>query len=227
MAPTIGPAFPRAAESLLAKIRDIPTSILSDAMNRMNSMSAGIKPLAAETRILGQAVTVQAMVGCNLMSHIAIYKAKPGDVIVFDARGHIDTAVWGYLQTRACMLRKLGGVVIDGSVRDSSEIRSSRFPVYCRGITPAGPHKGWGDNLNVPIQCGQVPVHPGDIIAGDDDGVVVIPFLLAEQVASAAQRRSDLEARWFELVEDGVTTIEAVGLKKQIEELGIEGFLDA
>jgi 4-hydroxy-4-methyl-2-oxoglutarate aldolase len=204
----------------------MPTSILSDAMNRMNSMSSAIKPLAAEVYMLGQAVTVQAMVGCNLMSHIAIYKSRPGDVIVFDARAHLETSVWGYLQTRASMLRKLGGVVIDGSVRDSREIRQSRFPVFCRGVTPAGPHKGWGDNLNVPVQCGQVCVHPGDIVVGDADGVVVIPIILAEEIAVAAESRKEMESEWFDKIERGISTIEAVGLKERIRELGIEDFGD-
>jgi len=226
MAATIGPDFPRASERLLGRLRGMPTSLLSDAMNRMNSMSSSIKPLATGVHMIGQAVTVQAMVGCNLMSHVAIYKSRPGDVIVFDARAHLETSVWGYLQTRASMLRKLNGVVIDGSVRDSNEIRKSRFPVFCRGVTPAGPHKGWGDNLNVPIQCGQVCVHPGDIIVGDDDGVVVIPFIQLEEVTSSAEHRKKTEAAWFDQVAAGASTIEAVGLQERIKELGLEGILD-
>jgi 4-hydroxy-4-methyl-2-oxoglutarate aldolase len=160
------------------------------------------------------------MAGCNLLSHKAIYVAQPGDVIVFDARGHVDTSVWGYLQTRACQIRQLAGVVIDGSVRDSAEIRKSGFPVFCAGVSSLGPHKGWADRINVPIQCGGVPVVPGDIIIGDDDGVVVVPKGSAERVAQIAHELLELEKSWFTRLEKGETTLSILDLDTKIKALG-------
>ena len=156
------------------------------------------------------------------MTHQAIYLAEPGDVIVVDARGHLDTSVWGGIQTLACEKCGVAGVVIDGSVRDLQEIRESRFPVFCKGVVPAGPHKGWGDSINIPIQCGGVPVNPGDIVVGDDDGVVVIPKNEAEEVLSLAKERIETEKKWIRGIKGGKTTLEVIELDKKIKELGVE-----
>ena len=212
----------RPSAEVIARFQTMPTSIVSDAMNRTNAMRAAIKPLRPGVRCVGTAVTVQAMVGCNLLSHKAIYVAKPGDVIVFDARAHVDTSVWGYLQTRACQIRGLAGVVIDGSVRDSAEIRESGFPVFCAGVSPLGPHKGWGDSINIPIQCGGVRVEPGDIIVGDDDGVVVVPKEWVETVAQTASERLELERGWFERLESGESTMSILNLDRKLEALGVQ-----
>lgn len=206
---------------LVEQYKDVPTAIASDAMNRTNAVHAEIKALTPGASMVGSAVTVKAMVGCNIMSHQAVYIAQPGDVIVFDARGHKDTSVWGYLQTRACIMRGIAGVVIDGSIRDSREIRKSGFPVFCRGVTPAGPHKGWGDSINVPIQCGGVHVCPGDIVLGDDDGVVVIPRPQAEQVLENVKAELVKERGWFAALEEGKTTVEILGLDSEMKRLGV------
>jgi len=210
----------RPSRELITRLQAMPTTIISDAMNRANGMRAAIKPLRPGVSCCGPAVTVQAMVGCNLLSHKAIYVAQPGDVIVFDARGHVDTSVWGYLQTRACQIRQLAGVVIDGSVRDSAEIRKSGFPVFCAGVSSLGPHKGWADRINVPIQCGGAPVVPGDIIIGDDDGVVVVPKGSAERVAQIAHELLELEKSWFTRLEKGETTLSILDLDTKIKALG-------
>ncbi len=212
----------RPAPELLKQFKGLPTSIISDAMNRSNTMHAEIKCLNSNIKMIGTGVTVKGMVGCNIMSHKAIYVAEPGDVIVFDARGHKDTSVWGFLQTKACMLRGIAGVVIDGSVRDSREIRESGFPVFCRGVNPAGPHKGWGDSINVPIQCGGVPVDPGDIVVGDDDGVVVVPGSEAAEILERAHSAMRKEEHWFKQLEEGKTTLEILHLQEKIEELGVK-----
>ena len=198
----------------LKKMRDLPAAILSDALNKMQCMSSGIKPLDPKSKLAGPAFTVNAMVGGNLGLHRAIYEAKKGDVLVCNARGHTDTSVLGFLQARASMIRGLAGVVIDGSIRDSEEIRESGFPVFCRGITPAGPHKGWNDDLQVPIQCGGVAVHPGDIIVGDADGVVVIPKDRLEEIYQTALQKLEKEKEWFKALEEGKSTIEILGLDK-------------
>lgn len=212
----------RLAEEIISGFKTIPTTVISDAMDRMNCVSADIKPLITGVHMVGSAITVQSMVGCNIMSHKAIYIAEPGDVIVFDARGHKDTSVWGFLQTTACISRKLSGVVIDGTVRDSKEIKDSQFPVFCKGITPAGPHKGWGGNINVPIQCGGVSVGPGDLVIGDDDGVVVVPKRIAKTVLKRSLEILKIEKDMFEKLERGLSTLEILGLDKKIAELGVE-----
>lgn len=212
----------RPKPEVVAQFEALPSSIVSDAMNRANAMRATIKSLRPGVRCVGTAVTVQSMVGCNLMSHQAIYLAKPGDVLVIDGRGHVDTSIWGFVQTRACQIQGLAGVVIDGSVRDSAEIRECGYPVFCAGASPLGPHKGWGDSINLPIQCGGVRVAPGDIVVADDDGVVVVPQEWAERVAEAARACLEAEKGWFERLEQGESTVEILGLDQKIQSLGVQ-----
>ena len=128
--------------------REIPPSIVSDCMNRTGAMQARIAPLAPGTRLAGQARTVRSMVGDNSASHRAIGLMRPGEVLVVDAGGAADVAVWGAIMTHAAIAREIAGVVIDGSVRDAGEIRELGFPCYAAGITPAGPQMGFGGEID-------------------------------------------------------------------------------
>ena len=200
---------------MLKKFKNIPTTVISDCLNRANTMHADIKSLISPVKIVGQAITVQGMVGCNIASHKAIYIAKEGDVIVFDARGYVNTSVWGGVQTVAAKKRKIGGVVIDGSVRDAAEIRKLRLPVFCKGITPAGPHKGWPDSINVPVSCAGVPVMPGDVIVGDEDGVCVIPLGRVPEIAALAAQTVKKERGWIRKIKKGIPTTKILGLDRK------------
>jgi 4-hydroxy-4-methyl-2-oxoglutarate aldolase len=197
----------------LKDLKRIPASVLSDVMNKMNSMEAAVRPLQKNVNMAGVAFTVKSMAGCNWGTHKALTQLKEGEVLVVDARGHVNTAVWGMLQTAAAIKRKAAGVVIDGSIRDSSEILRSSLPVFCKGITPAGPHKGWKDDMQVQVQCGGVPVNPGDFVKGDDDGVVIIPRMDIEKVIKLAYERIKTEKEWFARLKKGQSSFDILGLK--------------
>lgn len=158
----------------LASWRAVPTAVISDELNRSCTMAAAIKPIAEGMTFAGQALTVQCMVGDNAPLHYALASAWPGCILVVDARGHMDTAVWGGILTHAAMVKGVGAMVVDGSVRDVDEIRQSGFALFTRGVVPNGPHKGFGGSVNAPISCAGVAVGPGDLVVGDADGVVVI-----------------------------------------------------
>lgn len=210
----------RVAQKVVAGFRRLPTALVSDCLNRQYAMRADIKPILRDIHVVGCAVTVQSTVGNNLMSHEAIYLARPGDVLVIDGRGHVDTSIWGGVQAMAARRRKIAAVIVDGAIRDVAEMRRSRFPVFCKGVVPTGPHKGWGDSVNVPIQCGGVPVNPGDLIVGDDDGVVVVPREEAEEVLRLARARVRLEAKWRKAVTQGRTTLDVIGLTEVVRRSG-------
>ena len=214
----INMTIPRVRKELLGKLKKIPTTIISDCLNRANTMHASIKPLFP-VKMVGQAITVQGMVGCNIASHKAIYIAKKGDVICFDARGHLDTSVWGGVQTIAAKKRGIAGVVIDGSVRDVAETKKQKLPVFCKGISPTGPHKGWPDNINVPISCAGVPVIPGDIVVGDEDGVVVIPQTRISEIITSCINRMKKERDWIKKINKGIPTTRILGLDKKYKEM--------
>lgn len=170
----------------LAKWKDLPPAVVSDCMNRSQVMAGAIKPVAEGMRVLGQARTVTCMVGDNSAAHMAIGMLEPGQILVVDAGGFEDTAIWGGIMTRAAVQQKIGGLVVDGAVRDVAEIRDFKFPTFTRAIVPAGPHKGFGGIIDSPIACGGCPVRSGDIVIGDDDGVCVVPLERAEQILAAS-----------------------------------------
>ncbi len=202
----------RLSESDLARWRAIPTAAISDDLNRTGTMHAVIKPLRPGMAFAAQALTVQTMVGDNVALHYALTMAWPGCALIVDARAHVDTAVWGGIMTEAAKVRGIAALVVDGAVRDAAELSASGLAVYARGVVPNGPHKGFGGRINVPIQCGGVQVNPGDLVVGDDDGVVVIG---PERMAGLMEKCTARLARDKALVEKvaaGATTVELLNL---------------
>lgn len=158
----------------IAAWRDIPVAVISDELNRGGTMVAAVKPVGDGMAFAGQALTARTMVGDNATLHYAVARAWPGCVIVVDARGHLDTAVWGGILTHAAQVKGVAALVVDGAVRDVDELKASGMAVYARAVVPNGPHKGFGGSVNEPIQCAGIPVSAGDLLVGDNDGVVVI-----------------------------------------------------
>ncbi len=204
--------FERLTPETLAAWGEIPPAVASDCMNRENFMAAAIKPVRTGTTLVGQARTVTAMAGDNGVSHVATALHGVGEVMVIDAGGHDDVAVWGGIATRAAMARGIAGVVIDGAVRDVAEIRELGFPCYARAVVPGGPHKGFGGTIDGAIACAGCPVSPGDIVLGDDDGIAVVP--LAQQAALLPICRDKLiqEENWLAEIAAGKTVAELLGL---------------
>ena len=212
-------ATERLPEATIAAWRRIPPAIISDELNRTGAMVAAIKPLAPGMTCVGQALTVQCMVGDNAPLHYAVTKAWPGAVLVADARGHTDTAVWGGILTQAAKHAGIVGVIIDGGVRDVAELRESGIGVFARGAVPRGPHKGFGGEINGPIQCGGVAVNPGDLVVGDDDGVVVVKTGQLPGLLERCRKRLEKEEMFMQELAAGKTTVELTGLPPA-EEIG-------
>lgn len=159
--------------ALVALFRGIPSSNIGDNMNRMYSMRSYIKPFN-NIPLLGAAITVKAPMGDNLMIHAAMDLAKPGDIIVVDGEGCEDRALAGEMMVTYAEGLGIGGFIFDGAIRDVDGIRKASIPVYARAVTPQGPFKNGPGEINVPIACGGQVVFPGDILVGDEDGIVVI-----------------------------------------------------
>ncbi len=175
-------------------------------------MAAAIKPLAPGMRLTGQAMTVRCMVGDNGAIHAAMRAPRAGDVLVVDARGFADTAVWGGLLTYAAKRAGLAGVVVDGAVRDTSEIISLGFPCFARAVSPGGPHKGFGGTIDGVVSCGGCSVAPGDLILGDDDGVTVVPLDEADRVLEAVTSKLAQEKDALVRLEAGESLADQFGV---------------
>ncbi len=185
--------------------RTIPPAVASDSMNRTQVMKSFIKPISPNTSLCGQARTVVTMVGDCTPINAQIAQARPGEIVVVDAGGVEDTAVWGAVMATEASMRKLGGAVVDGAVRDAADMRKLGFAMYCKAIIPRGPHTGFGGNIDTRISVAGVAVNPGDIVLGDDDGVVVVPLEEADRVLAAARAHLLKEAEWMRRLRAGVS----------------------
>jgi len=205
---------PRATrdEEMIAILREVSSSNISDAMHRKGAMR-GILPINLGSKIVGRAVTVQTFAGDWAKPVEAIDLAGPGDVLViYNGSNYI--APWGGLATLSCMVKGIEGVVIDGAVRDVDEIRAMKYPIFSSGITPnAGDPKGMGE-INSEIVCAGQSVKPGDYIVGDESGVVVIPKERAYEIARRAKEVEKMESRLYEEIRRGRTLSQVANLKK-------------
>ncbi len=175
---------------------------IGDNMNRINCMDARIKQMNA-VPLLGTALTVRVRKGDNLLFHKAIDMAGDGDVVIVDAQGDTSYAVTGELMISWLRKRGASGLIVDGCVRDIDVIRKmTDFPVYAVGVTPNGPLKGGGGEINFPINCGGLVVSPGAIIVGDSDGVVVIDPDDAEEILKKTQQKQANELQAKQAIEN-------------------------
>lgn len=191
---------------------DSITCAISDCMGRFNAMTSDMKPLFDGIRIVGTAVTVKTLAADLAAPFKAIDVSQPGDIVVIDSHGSINTAFWGENMTMSACNRGVIAALIDGACRDVEEIRKLRFPVICKGIVPnVGAIAGYGD-VNVSIQCAGVAVSPGDILVVDGNGVVVVPMDDAADILQKTQRLLQQEHLLQEKIKAGATIGELVNI---------------
>jgi regulator of RNase E activity RraA len=198
------PSAPQADPKLITTLKDIAVALLSDQLHR-NRGSKGLLPYHRPAPLAGTAVTVRTRGGDNLAILRAYDYCRPGDVMVVDADGDLDNALVGGIMTFFAASIGLAGMIIDGAIRDVSEIRERPFPVYARGVTHRGPYKDGPGAINVPVSVGGMTVMPGDIVVGDQDGLVafstkeaptVIEKALKQRNAEEATMRAIMEGHW-------------------------------
>lgn len=186
--------FARPEQELVEAFRDIPVANIDDCMGRTAAVDSGIRPVG-KGQLLGTAFTVKVPQGDNLMFHAAMDLAKPGDVIVIDAGGFTDRSIFGELMATYCKVRGVRGIICDGAIRDHDGLAQMEdFPVYARGTTPDGPYKNGPGEINTPVCIGGRVVNPGDIVVGDEDGVIFIRPEDAPRLREAVEKVQAMEA---------------------------------
>ena len=191
------PSSPQADAALIEQLQQIPLPLLSDNLHR-GTGSVGLQPYhkAGKATMAGTAVTVRCRGGDNLVVLRAFDVCRPGDVLVIDAGGDLTNAVIGGIMSAGAAMLGLAGVVIDGAIRDVAEIREREFPVYARGVNHRGPYKNGPGEINVPVCIGGMVVQPGDIVVGDQDGLLAFPAAQAAALvdkARAQQKKEELQ----------------------------------
>ena len=209
--------YPRPDRDLLEAFGLIPTATISDAMGRHGALDGSIRPLFEGIRLVGSALTVLCFPGDNIMTHKALEMVQPDDVLVVDEGGH-GTACFGHRS--ALLLQRQGGrgAVVSGSIRDAEELRRDRIPIFARSISPRAPQKNTAGSINVPIHVGGIVVCPGDIIVGDDDGLVAVPLPQARDVLAKAQARDRTE-RQSTAVAPGELPVDPAGAATTLDDL--------
>ena len=189
--------------AILRLFAGLPVAVVSDNMNRMFAGGATLRPMHRAGRLLGPAFTVHTRPGDNLFVHKALDLAEPGDVIVVDAGGDLTNAIIGEIMTSYAAMRGIAGFVINGAIRDSDTIGTGSLPVYAAGVTHRGPYKDGPGEINVPVSVGGMTVEPGDLVIGDADGLLVVPFDQAETIGRAAVAKHAQEEKTLAAIARG------------------------
>lgn len=195
-------APPRLSDDIVSRFRGLASPNVADAMGRFNFMDPGIKARSG-LPLYGPAVTVNCRPGDNLMVHKALQVAEPGDIVVVSTCGNTTSAVFGELMCRVAVAKRLGGIIVDGAIRDVEGITQLGFPAFSRTVSPGACDKDGPGELNVPISCGGTVVMPGDIVVGDRDGVAVVPRANAADVLELVAQLIERERRRVEEINAG------------------------
>lgn len=166
----------------------VATSLISDSMDRLGGTHA-LRPFHGPGQLIGRALTVRVAAGDNLYIHLALRQAQAGDVLVIDGGGSVERALLGEIMMSVARMRGAVGYVVDGAVRDVGAFSAHRFPCFARGVTHKGPYKNGPGEIGVPVAIDGVVVCPGDIVIGDEDGVVFVPQARAGAVAAQARKK--------------------------------------
>ncbi|MGT2477545.1 RraA family protein [Paraburkholderia terrae] len=204
------------AASQLERAARLGSATLHEAGGRIGALPSSIKPTAPRFRVAGPAFTVHCPPNDNLWIHRAIKAASPGDILVVYASGHYEAGYWGEVMSTAAVVARLGGLVIDASVRDGALLEEVGFPVFARGLCIRGTGKDFGATgwLNKPVMMGDVLVSPGDLVVGDADGVVAIPNERVSEVLLAAEKRDAMEKEVLTRLRAGESTLQVFGLDR-------------
>lgn len=189
-------SWSRPDSAVVSELGQYSTGIVSDAMHRLGAMDAGVKPVWRGARLAGPALTVWVRAGDNARIHEAIAMAQRGDVLVVNAQGSMNHAVFGELMALTCQARGVQGIVVDGAIRDAEALGALRFPTFARGACASGPLKDGTGEVGFPTACGGVVCAAGDVVVADNDGVVVVPIADAETVLVQARRIAEWERQW-------------------------------
>jgi RraA family protein len=194
-----------AGVDLLEAFRGKPTSVISDNLDRLPG-PVGLRPFHSGAPLVGRALTVRTRAGDNLAIHQALDLVRPGDVVVVDGGGDVSRALVGEIMKAIAESRGAVGFVIDGAIRDSAAFAGSDFPCYARAAIHRGPYKDGPGEINVPISVGGCVIAPGDIVVGDEDGVVSFPEAGARQLLAAVDAHLEREERIMRSIADGTYT---------------------
>ena len=211
----------RADRAAVEKLSRYGVATIHEAMGRVGLMHPYMRPIYAGARMCGTAVTVLLQPGDNWMMHVAAEQIQPGDVVVAACTVDNTDGFFGDLLATSYRARGAKGLVIDGGVRDVTDLTEMQFPVFSRAISARGTVKATLGSVNIPVVCAGVTVNPGDVVVADMDGIVVVPARIAHQAADAAEAREANEADKRQKLAEGVLGLDMYKMREPLAKAGL------
>jgi 4-hydroxy-4-methyl-2-oxoglutarate aldolase len=211
----------RAAPDSVEKLGDYGVATVHESQARTGLMKTYMRPVWEGARAAGPAVTVLAHPGDNWMLHVAVEQCRPGDMLVVACSSDNADGMFGELLATSLRARGVVGLVIDAGCRDVRDLKAMGFPVWARAISAKGTVKESVGSVNVPVICAGVRVRPGDVVVGDDDGVVVVPARGAPEVVELAELRVTNEEEKRRRLAAGELGLDLYGMRHKLERSGL------